>query len=153
GEVRAWDWSPDGRRLLLCRIRGAVQQLHLYDLERGSFRPLRHPGGSFGAGYFAPGAEIIAQWQDATHPTRCIALPIDGEREPRTVLPAAEVPPGRPWKSVTFASSDGQEIQGWLALPEGGGPFPTIVSIHGGPTAAEMERFSAIAQAWLDHGF
>jgi dipeptidyl aminopeptidase/acylaminoacyl peptidase len=71
----------------------------------------------------------------------------------RTVLAAGEVPPSHPWRSVTFTSSDGQTIQGWLALPNGDGPFPTVLEMHGGPHEVEIERFSPLSQAWLDHGF
>jgi dipeptidyl aminopeptidase/acylaminoacyl peptidase len=69
------------------------------------------------------------------------------------VLAAGEMPPGYPWKSVTFTSSDGQVIQGWLGLPEGEGPFPTILHTHGGSHAVMTEAFDPPSQSWLDHGF
>src|SRR5207249_7839956 len=68
-------------------------------------------------------------------------------------ISSEDVPPGRPWRSVSFPSSDGTPIQGWLALPEGAGPFPTILETHGGPTAVMMESFDPSCQMWLDHGF
>jgi dipeptidyl aminopeptidase/acylaminoacyl peptidase len=71
----------------------------------------------------------------------------------RTVLAAGETPPSRPWQSITFSSVDGQLIQGWLALPEGEGPFPTILHTHGGPEAVATEAFFTGCQTWLDHGF
>src|ERR687886_3027264 len=153
GEIEAWDWSPDGRRLLLCQANQAVQQLYTYDLESGALTRLQHPGGSFWGAYFTPHGDIFAQWEDATHPTRLIALDGHAGVQTRTVLAAGEVPPGQPWRSVTFRSSDGQEIQGWLGLPDGDGPFPTILETNGGPTAVTTESFSPQSQAWLDHGF
>jgi dipeptidyl aminopeptidase/acylaminoacyl peptidase len=45
------------------------------------------------------------------------------------------------------------QIQGWLALPDGRGPFPTILHTHGGPEAVMTEMFGPASQAWLDHGF
>jgi len=71
----------------------------------------------------------------------------------QTVLPAGEVPPGRPWKHVTFTSRDGEIIQGWMGIPEGKGPFPTILHTHGGPETETVEYFLPASQAWLDHGF
>jgi dipeptidyl aminopeptidase/acylaminoacyl peptidase len=56
-------------------------------------------------------------------------------------------------KSITFRSSDGEIIQGWLGLPDGPGPFPTILETHGGPTGVAAEVYSPRSQAWLDHGF
>jgi dipeptidyl aminopeptidase/acylaminoacyl peptidase len=69
------------------------------------------------------------------------------------ILSAGKVPQSRPWKSVIFTSSDGQEIQAWLGLPDGDGPFPTILHMHGGPEAVMTEVFGPMSQCWLDHGF
>ncbi len=156
GEVQPLDWSPDGKRVLLCQFAEAVQQLYVYDVANKALKGLQHPGGSFftfAGTYFGPDGEIFAQWSDSTHPSQVIAL--DGETgvQTRTVLKAGEVPASHRWRSVSFASSDDQMIQGWLAVPAGPGPFPTILETHGGPTAVETETFSAGSQAWLDAGF
>jgi dipeptidyl aminopeptidase/acylaminoacyl peptidase len=158
GEVFPADWSPDGRHLLLCQFAQAVQQLYLYDLATETRTKLNHPRGTFeffaGTGtYFGPGGEVFAQWQDAAHPSQLIALDAGTGEKTRTVLAAGEVPPGRPWKSITFPSSDGEAIQGWLGVPEGEGPFPTILHTHGGPEAVTTEMFGPGSQTWMDHGF
>jgi dipeptidyl aminopeptidase/acylaminoacyl peptidase len=44
-------------------------------------------------------------------------------------------------------------IQAWLATPDGHGPFPTIVHIHGGPEMVMTDSYSPESQMWLDHGF
>ena len=36
-------------------------------------------------------------------------------------------------RSMTWRSPDGTDIQGFLALPEGSGPFPLVLVVHGGP--------------------
>ena len=38
-------------------------------------------------------------------------------------------------ESVVWTAPDGLDIQGWLLLPQGGGPYPTIMNIHGGPVS------------------
>ncbi len=103
--------------------------------------------------YFASDDEIFTQWRDSTQPLQVIALDNRTGRQRRTLLPAPDAPPGHRWKSVTFTSSDGQAIQGWLGLPDGEGPYPTILHTHGGPTAVMTETFLPESQAWLDHGF
>jgi acetyl esterase/lipase len=158
GEIQTLDWSADGQQLLLCHVAEAVQCLYIYDLERRQLRTLKHPGGYFfafvGIGtYFASNSEIFAQWEDATHPSRLIALDTVGGSYTRTLLSAAEVPPGSPWHSIHFLSRDGQRIQGWLATPTGQGPFPTILETHGGPAVVAFENFHPRAQTWLDAGF
>lgn len=158
GEVYPVNWSPDGTRLILCQFNQAVQQLYVYDLTADTLRKLTHPGGAFGffAGggtYFGSETEIFAQWQDAAHPSQLIALDEQTGEKTRTVLAAGDVPAGHPWKSISFPSSDGQMIQGWLGLPDGQGPFPTILHTHGGPEAVETEIYGPTSQAWMDHGF
>jgi pimeloyl-ACP methyl ester carboxylesterase len=153
GEVFPLDWSPDGNRLLLCQFSQAVQQLYIYDLAMQTLTRLNHPGGTLNSAYFTPGSDIFVHLQDALQPARLVALDGETGKLLRTVLTAGEAPAGRPWKSITFPSSDGQMIQGWLGLPEGRGPFPTILHTHGGPESVMTESFSPGLQCWLDHGF
>lgn len=153
GEIRPLDWSADGKRLLLCQFRQAVQHLAIYDLENGDLRVLQHPGGTYTQARFGPGDTLVASWQNANHPISIIELDGETGQQRRTLIPADAVPEGQPWRSFTFPSTDGETIQGWLCVPEGEGPFPTILETHGGPSAVTIERFDAACQAWVDHGF
>jgi dienelactone hydrolase len=154
GAIRAFDWAPDGQTIIFRTINQAAQQLYLHHLPSGKTTKLNYPDGTNFQPYFAAeGKEIFSHWQDPTQPTRLIALDPQTGAMTRTVLAAGDVPTGRPWRSVSFPSSDGQIIQGWLAVPEGEGPFLTIFETHGGPTAVQSNSFAPGAQAWLDHGF
>ena len=44
--------------------------------------------------------------------------------------------------SESSAVAQGDEVQGWLALPDGEeeGPYPTILHTHGGPTSIQMQE-------------
>ncbi|WP_168063393.1 prolyl oligopeptidase family serine peptidase [Candidatus Manganitrophus noduliformans] len=150
-------WSADGRRLLLMQMNRAVQQLYLYDITDNRLTRLTHPSGTFGplggGTCFGINGDLFFRWQDATHPAEVIILDGKTGARKKSALNAGPAIPARPWRSITFQSSDGEPIQGWLALPEGDGPFPTILSIHGGPEMALTECFSVWSQAWLDHRF
>jgi dienelactone hydrolase len=158
GDITISDWSDDGNRVLIARSYLAKQQLAIYDIKQKTLTRLNHPEGFYGMGMpFAPavhffGSEFLAGWQDTIHPPQLIALDSNG-RKTRTVLSSEEIPPGHPAKSVVFPSTDGERIQGWLAIPEGKGPFPAILHLHGGPETQTVEYFMPNAQAWLDHGF
>jgi dipeptidyl aminopeptidase/acylaminoacyl peptidase len=153
GEITAQDWSPDGKCILLTQFREAQYQLYVYDLDKSTLHKLNHPSGTYSGSYFYSNDEIFTNWQDATHPTRLVALDAQTGELKRTILDVANAPSGREWRSVTFPSTGGATIQAWLATPEGEGPFPTIIDIHGGPTAVQTETYDASGQAWLDHGF
>jgi dienelactone hydrolase len=160
GDVIAWDWSPDGERVLFCQIHAAQFQLYTLTLATGQITRLNHPPGVVGngfsdsyGGYFALDGDIYITWSDSVHPARLIALDAATGEQKRTVLAAGVVPAGRKWRSISFPSANGVSIQGWLGTPEGDGPFPTILETHGGPSAAMHEYFTPSAQCWLDHGF
>lgn len=156
GEVAVWDWSPDGQQLLLRQLNRAVYQLYRYDLRDSRLHQLNHPNGTIGGfmgGQWLPNDEIFLTWQNAAHPSQLVALDANTGKLKRTVLAAADAPGGRPWQSVTFPSTNEATIQAWLATPEGTGPFPTILHIHGGPAAVVTEVYSPEAQSYLDHGF
>ena len=48
----------------------------------------------------------------------------------------------------------GGDVHALYARPEGTtGPVPTLFMIHGGPQAADEDRYSAVRAVWLDAGF
>jgi dipeptidyl aminopeptidase/acylaminoacyl peptidase len=160
GDVEPLDWSEDGQQILLCQSWQAEQHLYFYDLESAALKALHVPGGSLGyhdalgrKAYFGPGDEVFADWTNATHPSQSIALSCTTGTRTRTILSSGEVPAGHPWRSVRFPSSDRQLVQGWLAVPEGHGPFPANIEMHGGMATLQRETFVPASQAWLDAGF
>jgi dipeptidyl aminopeptidase/acylaminoacyl peptidase len=160
GDVTPIAWAPDGQTLVLCQFRQAEQRLYTYHLPTGALTHLDHPDGTVhlevgihGSLYYGPDGAIWTLWEDAAHPPRLVALdPATGAVQ-RTVLAAGAIPPGQPFRSVLFPSSDGQLIQGWLGVPEGAGPFPTMLDMHGGPHIMTPNVFYPGAQAWIDHGY
>lgn len=51
----------------------------------------------------------------------------------------------------TFDKVDGKprEIPAWVYKPEGDGPHPVVISIHGGPASQARPLFSSTYQMWL----
>ena len=52
----------------------------------------------------------------------------------------------------TFDNVDGEprQIPAWVYKPPGKGPFPVVVSIHGGPEGQTRPGFSSTYQMWID---
>ncbi len=157
GEVNAWAWSNNATEVLLSQFNHAEHQLYLYHLETDIVTKLNHPKGVLGSffdkGIFSRNNEILITCQDLSHPPRLIALDGSTGKELYTVLEAGSVTAGRSWESITFTGANKKTIQGWLAVPEGEGPFPTIMHMHGGPATVMADNYSPEIQAWLDHGF
>ncbi len=153
GDINAWGWSPDGKRILLFGLNQAVYQIYVYDLENSQLNILAHLAGVYSAGYFYDDETIYINYQDSTQPAKVVAMNAQTGTILDDVLKAGEAPSGVKWRSVNFSSSDGVKAQAWLAVPNGEGPFPMIMHMHGGPTAVQTETFSPSAQMWVDHGF
>jgi dipeptidyl aminopeptidase/acylaminoacyl peptidase len=63
----------------------------------------------------------------------------------------------RPVERLAFKSADGTPVEGWIILPRGydaaRGPYPLILSIHGGPHGAYGNDFSFQWQLWAAQGY
>lgn len=154
--LRPLDWSSDGRYLLLCVEKLARQWLERLDVDSGHRERLDLPAGSFYDRYvhtsqFGRGATVLASHSNATTPVRVIAWHGPGSSE--VVLGGTGAPDRRGYEHVLFPSSDGTQIQAWLGRPAGDGPFPTVISCHGGPHVAVVDKFNPEMSAWLDNGF
>lgn len=157
GDVVALDWSPDADRILLCAVAGA-QRLYSYDVATAAVTALDHPPGTYhdpidGGAQYDPAGNIVGLRQTAVTAPSIVELDGVTGRQRRVLLAAGAAPPGRPWRSVTFESADGATVQAWVAVPEGTGPFPTILETHGGPHYTAYEKYDPGAQAFLDHGY
>ena len=155
GDVPAIAWSPDGERLLLHQWHQARQSLYICHAASGEVQEVNLPPGTGGgSNYINAKGNLMLHWSDAANPPRL--LEVDGESGAvlRDVFDLnATLPSSVGFRSVTYQSEPGVEIQAWLATPPGKGPFPTIVHTHGGPTAVQTNSWMPAAQAWLNHGF
>ena len=138
GDLDPIDVSADGETVLLKGAHRAVERLYLLDVPSGLSTALDALSGRFtafdrGAGTFLDGdGSIVVTREDATTPPEVLAFePEEGSR--RVLIPAADVPPSRPFRSVDIPTTEGAIAQAWLAVPDGPGPFPTILETHGGP--------------------
>jgi dipeptidyl aminopeptidase/acylaminoacyl peptidase len=50
---------------------------------------------------------------------------------------------------VRYQSFDGLSVPAWVYKPAGKGPFPVVISIHGGPEAQARPGFTSTYQMWL----
>lgn len=153
GDVAGVGWSPDASKLLLYQTNNAVTRLWIYEIESQKLSKVPHPTGMISAASFETNEGLVFEWQDSTNPSQIISLNLNYPKQVEYHLAPKDVPKSRPWQSASCRSTDGQEIQFWYAVPEGKGPFPTILETHGGPTAAQFNTFLPRSQIWLDHGF
>ena len=54
---------------------------------------------------------------------------------------------------IVTDNPQGQPVHGFHVVPEGRGPFPVIMFVHGGPTWLDLDRWQPEVQAYVDAGF
>jgi dipeptidyl aminopeptidase/acylaminoacyl peptidase len=156
GDVTA-EFYPHARALLIVHSHAGRDEMYRYDLDTGELALLDTPRGSIGGAGVRDDGSIEYSFSSAANPA-VIRTKAPGEPgAPDRVLVA---PPGpRPAGSEPLADvsvdGPGGVIHALVAHPYGAGaePLPTAFLVHGGPQAADEDRFSAYRAVWLDAGF
>jgi len=153
GEVVPLCWSPDAKSVLLCRSLEAAHELWVW--AKGTLTRLSHPAGTvsffggLGATLSNDGVAKVV-FSSSLAPRQHWAFSATGEGQ--LLLSGGDAPRGTTVRSVTFPSSDGATVQGWLATPEGDGPFPTVIEVHGGPHGVTNQSYG-MGASYVENGF
>lgn len=149
GEVVPADWWPDAASVLLVHLYRGRDQLYRYDLGRGSLTEIPHPRGVVEGARVRPDGRVWLRHL-AAHRASTIVDDLGHE-----VVPPAPggVREGRPYRGWLFRNGEGDLVHGWIATPEGDGPFPLYLKVHGGPNWLYADTWWPDVQSLLDEGF
>jgi dipeptidyl aminopeptidase/acylaminoacyl peptidase len=148
---------PFGDEILVAvRNRGAVELRAVpRDADLAPLDSLRRLAGERAAvhAFAAEGstvAAVIATPQSAGE----VVLLADGTERILTDYSEALRDKGiRPVEELNTKSADGYPVHGWLVLPEGEGPHPVLLVVHGGPFAAQDWGLFDEAQVYASAGY
>ena len=150
GVVEVADWWPDAGALLLVHTHLGRDELYRLDLAGGRLERLDHPVGSISGARVRPDGEVWFRWASGAAAPQVRAV---GRDEPVLRPPGEPAPQGQPYQSWTFSNRAGDQVHGFLALPPGPAPHPTVMLVHGGPTHHDADNWSPQVQALVDHGW
>ncbi|EHR53227.1 dipeptidyl aminopeptidase/acylaminoacyl peptidase [Saccharomonospora marina XMU15] len=152
GEI-AGDWYPDAEALLIVHFHQGRSSLYRYDLATAELASLDTPPGRIGGAGVRPDGSVEYAWSNAAQP------PVVRVRQPegtdRVLLePPGERPPGSLPVGDAFVEGPGGRVHALVSRPQVDEErLPTVFLLHGGPHAADEDRFSAYRAVWLDAGF
>jgi dipeptidyl aminopeptidase/acylaminoacyl peptidase len=150
GQAVPLDWWPDARSILLAHgYRGRDELLRL-DLATGSCIEVPTPRGELLGARVRPDGRV---WARTASGHRASLLLDDLGREMLAPHENAGVVDGRPYRSWTFPNPVGDTVHGFVVTPEGEGPFPTYLKVHGGPNWLYCDTWFPDVQMLVDHGF
>jgi dipeptidyl aminopeptidase/acylaminoacyl peptidase len=152
GEIVA-GWYPDGTALLVMHTYRSRNTLHRLDIATGTLSTVDSAPGTIGSASVRDDGTVEYSWSSAASPTQVRAVGTDGVD--RVLLtPPGPVAPSATAVTDAFVDGPGGQVHALVARPEDAdGPIPTVFSVHGGPDAADEDRFSAYRAVWVDAGF
>jgi dienelactone hydrolase len=151
GELAA-DFAPDATSLLVWHTHAARTRLHRYDLATGVLTALPTAPGCVGSADVRPDGTVEYSCSSAAQPPSIRALHPDGTDRVLLTPPGEPAPASVPVEDL-WVDGPGGRVHALVARPGGDGPAPAVVSLHGGPHAADEDRFSAFRAMWVDAGF
>ncbi len=149
GEVFPLDWWPDAGSILVAHLLQGRDRLLRYDLVTGTVLEIVPAAGEILGGRVRPDGRV---WYRLARGDRASMLTDDrGEEVLAPVEPGARE--GRPFESWRFENPAGDTVHGFLVKPEGEGPFPVYMKVHGGPNWLYCATWMPEVQALVDAGF
>lgn len=147
GEVFV-SWYPDATALLVVHNHRGRSELFRRELATGSLTALPVEPGAITGARVRPDGTIWFGWSRSSTAAEVRELwPESGET--RVLLrPEGDPAPG----GAAYTDIEAGAVHGFLAEPPGPRPHPTVLWIHGGPSANDRDEFSPRIQALVDHG-
>jgi dienelactone hydrolase len=153
GELVA-DFYPDGTALLVAHTHAARSELFRYDLDTGALTRLDTAPGCVANAGVRPDGTIEYSCSSAAAAPSIRALHPDGTDRELLAPPGERAPGSVPVRDEWVARDTGPAIHVLVAAPPGAtGPLPAVFALHGGPHAADEDRYSPARAAWVDAGF
>jgi dipeptidyl aminopeptidase/acylaminoacyl peptidase len=147
------DWYPDATGLLVWHTHQARSTLYRYDLASGRLSALDTPNGTIGGAGVRDDGTVEYGWSSAAEPSMVRALSPDGT-DSVLLTPAGDPAPSSVELRDAWVDAPGGRVHALFAKPSGArGPLPTVFFIHGGPHAADEDRYSPARAVWVDAGF
>ncbi|HEY2542949.1 MAG TPA: S9 family peptidase [Gaiellaceae bacterium] len=160
-DVEEVSGSADGRVVAWLENDEGWSVLRVRDVERGTDLPApKLPKGAVsilgsGISLSRDGSRLALLWDEPTRPAEVFVV----DTATGDALPATESRTAglsaldfRSPELIRYPSFDGREIPAWLYRPDGDGPSPFALLIHGGPEAQERPIFRPYVQYLLSRG-
>lgn len=154
-DVESYDVSPDGKTVVFTINEGGLGSIKLLDLQTGAIRPGPDlpVGIAYGPTFNDDGSAVGFTFTSATAPADAWSFDMDTLALTRWTM--AEVG-GLDTSAFTapelfdYPNAADMDIPAFIYRPDGDGPHPVIVSIHGGPESQSRPSFSSTYQYWVE---
>jgi dipeptidyl aminopeptidase/acylaminoacyl peptidase len=142
----------DDGEILTTRLHRGEVQLVAYPLAGGDPRPLVD-GPRQVRGFDRSGGVTVAVVATGTSAGELVRVDADGAHALTDHGAALADVALRPLEELTATAPDGYPVHGWVVVPDGDGPHPVLLSIHGGPYTQYGHALFDEAQVYAAAGY
>lgn len=157
--------SHDRKRIVFSSNENGMSRVYLMDTTTREYRPVGNipTGLAFGFSFSPDDRYLAMTLNTSTTPSDSFVLELgDGALDHGPLIRWTYSEVGgldtsrfRSPQLVSFPGFDkvdgkDRQIPAWVYKPAGPGPFPVVVSIHGGPEGQSRPGFSSTYQMWMD---
>ena len=145
---------PDASALLVAHTHAARTRLFRYDLGTGGLTELPVAPGCVGSAEVRDDGTVEYSSSSAATPSQIRRLRTDGTDDVLITPPGERPPASLPVRDVWTAGPGGEVHALVTETPRSGAaPAPAVFVLHGGPHAADEDRFDAGRATWVEAGF
>ena len=164
-DVSGAEISHDRRRIAFTTNENGMSRVYLMDTANREYRVVDAipTGLTFGLTFSPDDSRLAMTLSNATTPSDVFVLDLESDslgygrltRWTTSEVGGLDTSVFRTPELIhfpTFDEVDGKprEIPAWVYRPAGLGPYPVIISIHGGPESQSRPGFSSTFQMWVD---
>nr|WP_255426209.1 alpha/beta fold hydrolase [Pseudonocardia sp. C8] len=145
---------PDASAVLVAHTYAARTRLFRYTLSDGALTELPTAEGCVGSAEVRDDGTVEYSASSAAEPSRIRALRPDGTDDVLVTPPGERAPGSLPVRDV-WTDGPGGRVHALVTVAPAvdGRPAPAVFVLHGGPHAADEDRFDASRATWVDAGF
>ncbi|HWP38094.1 MAG TPA: S9 family peptidase [Gemmatimonadales bacterium] len=163
GDVGLDFWSLDGNTIYFNDGVRTTEQLLALDVGRGTVRQITNQDAGLRVERDPETGVVLINYSNSSTPATLYTVgSVDQVPNRSTWRQLTDVNPQvrgfalGAQEEITWRSTDGKQVGGVITYPVGyqrGQRYPLIVWIHGGPSAADVNRFNASSQVYAGDGY
>lgn len=141
-DVQDFKISPNGETIAIAINENGASRLVMTDLHGQEIAVFSLPLGVIDQFSWSPDSSMVAfGFSTVQEPSVIMVARTDGTSQ---VVASTDAPSPKTFapEPITFTTFDGREIPAFWFKPEGNGPFPVLVDIHGGPESQRTLNYS-----------
>lgn len=155
-DIEAMALAPDGATIAYAINEDGYSRIVFRELESSEERAVTGfpPGVASGLRWSPDGSRLAFALTGPTAPPAIwVADQMGGATQVSNPPAVPEtLPPFVAPQTIRFSTFDGREIPAYWFVPEGSGPWPVVVDVHGGPESQRRPEFAAVNQALVAGG-